>query len=297
MTRPSFLRSSALLLACLPFAPGANLAAQGSAPDGDAILRQAVANQLANDQQIPPQRYRFTKIGEHGVFLKDVIDTRDGEVSRLIAINGQPLPADRAAAEDQRLQQLKIDPSEEARHRKHQQEDQAHIDRLMRELPEAFRFTLIGPEDAPTGPTWHYRFVPDPAFRPPDEESKMFYGMAGEVWIDQRQLHFVKLQAHLDEDIDFGWGLLAVFHKGGTVEMTNSNVGQNHWEITHLKLDVDGTALMVKKLSFHLVEELSDFQPVPPQISYQQAVTLLQQDPVYAAASAPSAAPGNSARR
>jgi hypothetical protein len=290
MIRSSFLRSSALLLACFPFAPGAPLAAQGSnPPDPDQILRQAVANQIANDQQIPPQRYRFTKIGEHGVFLKDVIDTRDGEVSRLIAINGQPLTADRAAVEQQRLQQLKNDPSLQAHHRKHQQEDQDHIDRLMKELPDAFHFTLIGAEDAPTGPTWHYRFVPNPSFAPPDEESRMFRGMAGEVWIDQNQLHFVRLKAHLTSDIDFGWGLLAVFHKGGSIEMTNSSVGQGHWEITHMKLDVDGTALMLKKLSFHMVENLSDFEPVPAQTGYQQAVSLLQQDPVYAGTSTPFA--------
>lgn len=283
----TFLRRTVPVMSLLLAAalPGAGAQSVGQIPTQApgstvpaSLIRKAVDIQVANDQQHPPLRYRYTKTTEHGVFVKDVIDTREGEVSRLVAINGKPLGPDREHEEQDRLNQLKDDPAAQARHQRHHDSDQQHIDRMMRELPDAFVFTLVGTEDAPSGPLWHVSFEPNAQWNPPDRESEMLRGMAGDIWIDQHSLHFVRLQAHLIHDIDFGFGILASFRKGGTVEMANAEVGNGHWEIVHMKLDVDGTALMLKKLSFHIVEDASGFQMIPP-MDYREAVDALEKSP------------------
>lgn len=242
------------------------------------MVRRAVQIQIANDERTVAMRYRFTKVTDHGTFVKDVIETHDGEVSRLIAINGKPLDAQQERQEEQRLKALLADPASQRRHHQHETEEQQRVDRLMRELPDAFLFHYAGEEPGMNGPILHFTFVPNPKFSPPDLESRMFEGMTGDLWINQLNMRFVRLQAHLIHNVRWGLGLLATFDKGGHVSMENDEVLPGYWAVTHMRLDVEGTALIFKALSFHMTENQSDFTLLPPETTWREAVKLLQKD-------------------
>jgi len=248
------------------------------APHPNALVRRAVQIQIANDERTVAMRYRFTKVTDHGTFVKDVIETNDGEVSRLIAINGKPLDAQQERQEEQRLKALLADPASQRRHHQHETEEQQRVDRLMRELPDAFLFHYVGEEPGMNGPILHFTFVPNPKFPPPDLESRMFEGMTGDLWINQLTMRFVRLQAHLIHNVRWGLGLLATFDKGGRVSMENDEVLPGYWAVTHMRLDVDGTALVLKTLSFHMTENQTDFTLLPPATTWREAVRLLQKD-------------------
>ncbi len=248
------------------------------APNPNAMVRRSVSIQIANDERTVAMRYRFTKVTDHGTFVKDVIETRDGEVSRLVAINGKPLDPKRAAQEENRLAALLADPASQRRHHQHETQEQQHIDRLMRELPDAFTFRYAGQEPGLNGPILHFTFVPNPKFSPPDLESRMFEGMTGDLWINQFTMRFVRLQAHLIHNVNWGLGLLATFHQGGHVSLENDEALPGYWAITHLRLDVEGTALIFKTLSFHMTENQADFTPLPPNTTWRQAVAILEKD-------------------
>jgi len=248
------------------------------APHPNAMVRRAVQIQIANDERTVAMRYRFTKVTDHGTFVKDVIETHDGEVSRLIAINGKPLDAQQERQEEQRLKALLADPASQRRHHQHETEEQQRVDRLMRELPDAFLFHYAGEEPGMNGPILHFTFVPNPKFSPPDLESRMFEGMTGDLWINQLNMRFVRLQAHLIHNVRWGLGLLATFDKGGHVSMENDEVLPGYWAVTHMRLDVEGTALIFKALSFHMTENQSDFTLLPPETTWREAVKLLQKD-------------------
>ena len=251
------------------------------------LVRESVANALATNAQTPILRYCFTRITPHGIFVKDVIETRQGEVSRLILINGKPLGAEREAAEIGRLQDLLAHPEEQKHHYEHELATERQIDRLMREIPEAFLFHRIpnSPNDASSGSAKnsnqaspslvHIVFVPNPSFSPPDLASRIFAGMAGEVWIDPGTLRMVRLKAHLNHSIHWGFGLLATFARGGSVEIENQQVLPSYWTITHIRLDLTGTALLFKPISLHLTEIQSDFKPMPATTNWQTAAHLL----------------------
>lgn len=251
---------------------------QSAALNPDTIIRKAAALQVANDQQTPTLRFTYTKTTPNGVFVKDVIDTQGGEVSRLISINGKPLSPAQNAQEVQRLTALLTHPSDQARHRRNQMQDQRHVDRLIQQLPDAFLFTLAGPHPASDTSILHFTFVPNPRYSPPDLESRAFTGMTGSLWINRSSLHFVKLHDRLLDDIRVGWGIVASFNKGGTVSLVNQNIGHNYWVITHMKLDVDGTAFLFKSIHIHITEDESNFRFLPPNTTWQQAVAMLMQD-------------------
>lgn len=269
--------SFTIITALTAFAPVAARAATqpGTALTPHQIIRKAVALQLAINKQMPALRFTYTKTTPHGVFVKDVIQTRGGQVSRLVSINGKPLSPARNAQEQQRLTALLSHPSDQARHRRHQTEAQDRVNRLIQQFPDALIFTPAGTEPGPYGPMLHFTFAPRPNYAPPNIESSILTAITGSVWVDQATLHFIKLHARLIHSVHVGWGIVATFQKGGTVALANQNIGHGYWPITHMKLDVDGSALIFKPLHIHITEDQSNFHFISSSTTWRQAVVTL----------------------
>lgn len=276
------LRSASLTLipALIAFAPVTARAATQPRPalTPHQIIRKAVALQLADNHKMPALRFTYTKTTPHGTFVKTVIQTSGGEVSRLVSINGKPLGPARNTQEQQRLTSLLSHPADQARHRRHQLADQQRVDRLIQQFPNALIFTPAGVDPGPYGPMLHFTFAPNPHYSPPDIESNILTAITGNVWVDQSTLHFIKLHAHLIHSVHVGWGIVATFQKGGSVSLANQDIGHNLWPITHMKLDVDGTALVFKSLHIHITEDQSNFRFLPPDTTWRQAVAMLIQN-------------------
>jgi hypothetical protein len=119
-------------------------------------------------------------------------------------------------------------------------------------------------------------FTPNPNFNPPDTESELLRGAAGEVWIDQQQERLTRLDAHFTSDVEFGFGILARLNRGSTVSLEQSDIGGHDWELTGLQLHVSGKILLFKQYSSQLHETMSHFSPVTPGIGYRDAIQLLK---------------------
>jgi hypothetical protein len=103
--------------------------------------------------------------------------------------------------------------------------------------------------------------------------------MVGELWVDQAQERLVKIDAHLISDVNFGWGVLGRLYKGGSILVQNADVGLHHWETVHMKLQLQGKLLMMKSVDYSTTEDYTDFEVQPQELSYQEAIHLLQQIP------------------
>jgi hypothetical protein len=243
-----------------------------------AIVRRASANELRSTAPPSPVRYKLRKQDDKGITTKEIVETKDGDVARLIARGDKPLSAEDNKAELDRLSNLLAHPEIQERRHKREQEDSGRADEMIRLLPDAFLYTSLGMTAGPNGPAYRLAFKPNPSFRPPDREAEVYHGMEGELWIDQGQERIVKLDAHLIDDVNFGWGILGKLYKGGSLSIEQQDVGHRHWEATLLKLNLTGIALMVKPLSFQTTETSTDFQPVPLNMGYQDAIRLLTGD-------------------
>ena len=107
-------------------------------------------------------------------------------------------------------------------------------------------------------------------------EANIFRGLAGELWIDQAQERLTRLDAHVIANVDFGWGILGKLDKGGTIQLEQSDIGNHDWELTTLKLNLKGKALMLKSLDIQLTEQATHFSLVPPGTDYHKAIQLLK---------------------
>jgi hypothetical protein len=242
-----------------------------------ALVRRAMQLRLEEEKTHRPVRYVLRKTdGDHET-TKEMIETKDGDVARLVEVNGKPLTEEQEQAEMNRLDTLAAHPELEARRREREQKDAARMDQLVGMLPDSEIYTMEGTVACGTGQSYRLRFTPNPKFQPPDLEAEVLRGFAGEVWIEKAQTRLVRLDAHLVRDVNIGFGILGRLDKGGTIELQQefeSNVGE--WQPTVLKMNLSGKALMVKTVKIRMDEVASGFAPVPPGIGYREAIAMLK---------------------
>ena len=99
--------------------------------------------------------------------------------------------------------------------------------------------------------------------------------MNGELWVDAAHERVLRLEGHLQEDVDFGWGILGRLNKGGWIVIEQADVGGGQWRIVRFKMVMSGRVLF-KTRSFDTTEEETQFAPVPAGMSYQQAIQMLR---------------------
>ncbi len=276
---------AALALVASVFAGSALAQTAATAPVNPvALVRRAVQLRLEEEKSHRPVRYVLRKTdGDHET-TKEIIETRDGDVARLIEINGKPLTVEQEQAEMNRLDALAEHPEMQARRHRSEQRDAARIDQLVGMLPDSEIYKLEGM--VPCGASQCYRlsFTPNPKFDPPSIEADVVRGFAGEVWIEETQQRLVRLDAHLVRDVNIGFGILGRLDEGGTMQLQQEfESSAQEWQPTGLKMNLSGKALMVKTVNIRINEVASDFAPVSPELGFREAIAMLKRPGTLAA--------------
>jgi len=256
------------------------LSAQSLPPasiDATALVRRAVQHRLDAEKGYRLVRYLIHRTDQRHDTTKEIIETVDGDVARLVEVDGKPLSAEADRAELDRLDTLATHPEMQEHRHKSEQKDAERVDRLLALLPDAFLYQFDGTVPCTAGQCYRLSFTPNPHFTPPNLEANLLRGVAGEVWIDPTQERLTRLEGHFTADVDFGFGILGKVNKGGTVLLEQTDIGGHDWELTRLTLHVTGKALMVKPLSFQISEEASHFSQVSPGLRYRDAIPMLKQ--------------------
>jgi len=237
------------------------------------FVQQVVNNELDGTRNDHSRfMYRTRKETPKGSTTKQLIETNEGSLSRLVAVNDQPPTADQRKQDDERIHKLVNDPDERQRKRHEQQEDAKKAESMLRVLPDAFNYEEIGRE----GNLIRFHFYPNPHFDPPNREASVYKGMEGTLTADLRQKRLVKIDGHLFQDVTFGWGILGRLEKGGTFLVEQRQIEGPRWEVVTMDINMNGKALFFKTISMHEKEISSDFHRVPENLSLQQGVDMLE---------------------
>lgn len=272
-------RQIAALLGLLPIAFASTAFTQNipmTSIDSVALVRRAVQHRLDSAKAHSPVQYLMRRIDERRDSTKAVVETPDGNVARLVAINDKPLSPDAEKAELDRLDNLANHPELQERRHKNEQRDRFRVTHLLSLLPDALQYQFEEMVSCPSGQCYRLSFTPNAKFNPPDLEANVFRGIAGELWIDQTKEQLTRLDARFISDVDFGFGILGKLNEGGTVLLEQSNFGDNDWEFSGLKIHVTGKALMIKSFSSQVTETATHYSPIPPGLRYRDAISLLK---------------------
>jgi hypothetical protein len=193
-----------------------------------------------------------------------VAETRGGNLQRVIEVNGQAIsPADQKS----KLDIFVRDGGARSKQRKSEQHDDEQAEELLNLLPQAFLWTSKGTQ----GTNTVFHFKPDPQFRPPDFEAKVFSAMEGDMAIDPLQHRIVSLKGRMIRDVTIFGGLLGRLNAGGTFDVERREIGKLLWQITETHVHIQGHALIFKTISEQEDDEKTRFKQLPADISLQQA--------------------------
>ena len=244
-----------------------------------ALVHRALSTELRAAQDTShPMRYRLRKSSPRLTTTKEILETRDGDVAHLVAVFDKPLsPADEQK-EQARLDALVGDPSRQRHRKQNEEEDAGIVFKLLRMLPKAFVYQYAGRGAGASGTVEKFTFKPNPGFDPPDIETQALTSMTGEIWIDAAQERVARLEGHLQQDTDYGWGVLGKLNKGGWLVLEQADVGNHQWRIVRLKMQMS-LRVLFKNKSFDTVEEMTQYAPLPVGLSYVQAIQMLRSSP------------------
>ncbi len=200
----------------------------------------------------------------------NAIETQNGELRRLIKLNGQPLGAQAEQKEIARIRSFVGDASAQAKARKNSDHDDAQATAFLKMLPTAFLWTIVG--QTPEATTLH--FTPNPSFEPPTLEARVLAAMEGQMVVatDGDRIH--SLRGRLTHDVKFGYGFFGKLYQGGTFNVERRPVGGGHWEITETHVHIGGHALLFKNIGQNSDEVKTDWSPSTAQTLAEAAKEL-----------------------
>jgi len=220
---------------------------------------------------------------ERGTQVRDVIESKDGTVARLLMKDGKPLTPDQDKAEQQRLNEMITSPSSYQKHVKNSDTEKKMADTMVPMLPDAMvnSYTPGQPQSGRNGGAQEIvlDYKPNPKWNPPTTEAQALTGLEGRVWIDAKTRYAVRMEGTISHAVNFGWGMLAHIYPGGKIVLNQTNVGNGRWIFTEFSMDLTVRALMVKTLNIHSSAKASGFQVLEP-MSYQDAIRMLLSTPL-----------------
>jgi hypothetical protein len=246
---------------------------------GQALVDRVLGNELAAAQNAShPMRYQLRKTSPRYTSTKEIVETKDGDVARLIEISDKPLSQADEQNEQARLTDLLADPGKQRKRKQAEDEDAARALKVLRAMPAALLYQYAGSSDGPTGKVEKFTFRPNPSFPPPDLETLVLTEMVGEIWIDPAHQRVTRLEGHLQQDIEFGWGILGRLNKGGWITIDQADVGGGEWRTVRFQMVMSGRVVFKSRV-FDTTEDQTHFASVPAGLSYQEAIKMLREDP------------------
>jgi hypothetical protein len=261
---------------------GQNLREAVGGVDASELVHQVIQNELAaqtHDQSLWQYRERSQKDGK--VSLSQVVETRDGDIHRLLSVNDRPLPAEQRRNEDLRIKDLVQDPQKFKEIQKSRKEDAQKERALLKQLSEAFCYQYDGKE----GNLIRLRFSPNPNFHPSGREGQVFHHMSGFMLVDPGDKRLAALTGRLANEVKFGFGLLGHLDQGGTFSVKQQEVGPGHWAMTSLNVEMNGKVLFFKTIDVREKETEFNFEMLPSTITLEKAAELLERNPASQSAS------------
>ncbi len=239
-------------------------------PAGE-LINAVVANELRDRVQQRKWMYMIEKQVGSQSLTEEQVETKNGPLYRVLAMDGIPLTPDQRQQDNARIGRLLHDTSQQSKLKQQYDDDEQKLETLMRVMPEAFLYNYDGVD----GTFVRLKFRPDPSYKPPNYEARVVHSLAGTVLIDWQQQRLAKLSGQLTNSVQFGWGLFGHIDNGGTIEIGRVQVGPLQWKTALINIQLSGRLMLFKTISKQQYETRSNFRVVPSDLSLSEANELL----------------------
>jgi hypothetical protein len=251
------------------------IAATASAQQNNVVEKMA-ANEVAARQQRSHfffvAQERSVRTGGH-LWKENVVETNDGPLHRVIAIDNKPLTPAEAAVEQRRIDYLVAHPDQLRRENQAHKDDETRATQLMQMLSTAYVLTPNGEINGCT----RFTFQPRPEFRPSSYQERVAHELAGTVSVKQPEDRLCTLEATILHPVEFGFGILGRVDEGGHFSLVRKQIDAKNWKTDRFSVHVNGRILMLKTLAQDQDTVRSDIRIVPQNLTLAEAAQLIRQ--------------------
>ena len=210
------------------------------------------------------------KLGKHGEVKSTEIKTYDinfyygREYSRLIEKNDEPLSPGDQKKEDEKLEKflskLRNQSEEErAKHEAKEKKERQEGRAFLRDMVNAYDFTLAGEETINGADTWVIEATPRKDFHPTQPHADILSKIKGKIWVEKKEYNWVKVEA---ESIDtITWGLFLVrIHKGSRFSLQQVHLNDEVWLLQRFYLNGGARLGLVKNEALEEEDTFSNYK-------------------------------------
>jgi hypothetical protein len=234
-----------------------------------AVEANARDTQLANDYNYL-QRLETRELDRSGkVRVRkdetwDVIPLEGSPYKRLVSRDGQPLSAAERQFEEHRLQAAAEErhtetPEQHARRLEEWQRRQERQRQPLRELPNAFKFTLLAEENLEGRIVYLIEAVPKPDYKPKSSYLAFFPRVKIHAWIDKADLEAMRIEIEATDTISFG-GFLLRLEKGSRIVIEQTRMDNQLWLPRRVSVQAEARLLLLKNLNREMEYDFSGYK-------------------------------------
>ena len=242
------------------------------------LMREVGRNQDEVEKRVTEYSYRQKEtdreINNKGVLKKqtekvyEVFPVANREpVLKLVSENGVPLPSERAAKEDKRVQEelLKAEREREKEEReaaraKNGKESKDNEDPGISQFLRACEFVSPRREKFAGRDAIVFDFRPRPNFRPKSRSESLIAKLVGVVWIDPVDKQVIRLEARLAEGFKIGGGLVVSLRPGAAMVMEQTRMSQGVWLPRFAQFNLSVKIFLFGGGDFNKTIEWSDYK-------------------------------------
>ena len=237
--------------------------------EADTIIRRSVEANAVDWKAAPDYDY-FERDAQQGGGTKTYEELMifGSRYERLVTVNGKPLTQEQQAQEEQKLQTAIVE-----RQRESQEERSERIERyekerkrdhlMMEQLTKALDFQLLGEQTLGPYKVYVLKATPRPGYEPPNYEADVLTGMQGKLWIDEKTLQWVKVEAKVMRPVSIG-GFLAQVEPGTRFELEKMPVAGGIWLPKHFAMKSQAKILFLFTRKSQADEIYYGYYKAPP---------------------------------
>jgi hypothetical protein len=176
---------------------------------------------------------------------------------QLVERNGRPPSAEEERKQKERLEKLKRETPEQRTERLRKQDEETLS--LVREVPKAFDFQLVGEEVVNGRPAYVVQATPRPDYHAQGKYGGMLSKVAGKLWIDRQDLGWIKVDGQVIQPFSIGLFLARVL-RGSHITMEQARVEDQIWMPIRVEVRAAAKILFLKSLEIDRVLTYSEYR-------------------------------------
>jgi len=216
------------------------------------------------------QRSVERRLSKHGEAKSTEIKTYDvtyyygREYSRLIEKNDEPLSDSDRKKEDEKLEKFlsKLrheSPEELAKHEAREKKDREEGRAFLRDMLNAYDFTLLGEETINGADTWVVDATPRKDFHPTQPHADVLSKIKGKIWIEKKEYNWVKAEAETIDTITWGVFLVRI-HKGSRLSFQQLHLNDEVWLTQRFYINGGARLGLVKNEAIEQEDTFSNYK-------------------------------------